>query len=261
MFSEDIIQSAINHALSEAPKESCGVVLGGVYVPLKNTHENPEMFFKFDRSKYASLITTRRVKAIIHSHTWATGANPWPSGDDARSQQSVGLPYGIVVVPNPGLATEIVWFGPGAPIAPVKGRDFRHYTQDCYALMRDCFRLGKDALAEQGIVWPYDPVDMIDFPRDEMWWENRDQDLLTEENFKKAGFYEIRKNDLRSGDVILFDMGVAKFNHVGVYVGDGKMLHHMSGHSSRTSPANPYFSTHTCLFLRYDYEKKNTPAR
>jgi cell wall-associated NlpC family hydrolase len=96
---------------------------------------------------------------------------------------------------------------------------------DCYSLVRDWFRV------ERGVTLP-------EFPRDDDWWD-AGQDLYSA-NFESAGFRRITvaEEDLQVGDCFLCRFRSPVINHAGIYVGDGLILHHLSGHISGHSPLN-----------------------
>ena len=61
------------------------------------------------------------------------------------------------------------------------------------------------------------------------------------ENFSGMGFREVGIKQIQPYDVGLFAIrsnGIA--NHVGMYVGNGLMFHHLSGRLSREDPMEPW---------------------
>ena len=55
--------------------------------------------------------------------------------------------------------------------------------------------------------------------------------------WEDAGFEQIDPADLREGDAVLMSIGNAGLNHVGVYLGEQLILHHLRG---RLSSADVY---------------------
>ena len=77
------------------------------------------------------------------------------------------MPWGIIPTDGERVGDPIMW-GDQLPIAPLIGREFRHGTSDCYTLVRDAYRLGKDGMKEHGIDgWPLDPIQLPEVPRDD----------------------------------------------------------------------------------------------
>lgn len=54
--------------------------------------------------------------------------------------------------------------------------------------------------------------------------------------FKDHGFIEVMATDIQTNDVLVFDYGEGIITHVCVYLGEGKILHHMSNKYSSIDP-------------------------
>lgn len=218
---------AKKHAEREFPKESVGFIINGVYEPQENLSENPhdEFLCKF--------LIDSKIEAVIHSHP---SGNSEPSADDMRGQMSMAIPWGIVPVTKDG-AGEVLWFGDQVEKKPLLGRNFVNGVWDCYSLIRDFYKM------ELGI-------DIMDFPRDREWWESG-QNLYVE-NFQKAGFKPIDPKELRRGDVILAKIRSRIVNHGGVYLGDGKWMHHLYGKLSNCDLVARYTDKFITHYLRYE---------
>jgi cell wall-associated NlpC family hydrolase len=50
--------------------------------------------------------------------------------------------------------------------------------------------------------------------------------------WEEAGFEQIDPADIREGDAVLMAISNASLNHVGVYLGDQMLLHHLRGRLS-----------------------------
>jgi len=233
MFGASVEQAIAEHARAEYPKEACGLVVDGVYVPLPNVAFDPRDAF----AMRAEELLRPGVQAVVHSHPDGV---PWPSADDMAGQIASNLPWGVLVV-GPGTSGPILWWGPGVPRPPLIGRDFRHGPSgsdgrgDCYALIRDWFA------EERGI-------ELMEFPRSEEWWLHGGNLYL--ENFGEAGFREIGLNEIQPGDVVLARVMSKVPNHGGVVLNNGLVLHHLTNRLSRTEPLGRWRSylTHA---LRY----------
>ncbi|OMY43825.1 hydrolase Nlp/P60, partial [Burkholderia pseudomallei] len=108
-------------------------------------------------------------------------------------------------------------FSPDGYMAPLIGREFVHGVLDCYSIVRDWYKV------ERGVTLP-------DFPRTDGWWNDGKSSLYLD-NYRAAGFANVGKDaTLIPGDVILMTVLSQNNepNHAGVYVGDGKMIHHMA---------------------------------
>lgn len=210
MFSAQTERAIVEHARACYPRESCGLVVDGVYVPLENIADRPKQSFAID----AAELLRDGVQAVVHSHP---DGPRWPSAHDMRQQIATGLTWGIVPLDVQRIAP-ILWWGPGVPVPPLVGRMWRHGPSgsdgcgDCYAVIRDWY------LVERGIALP-------EFPRDNEWDQHGGNLYL--ENFAAAGFAEIAVDEAREGDVVLARIGAPVPNHGGVVLSGGRILHHL----------------------------------
>jgi len=231
MFGSEVEEAAKAHALAEYPRESCGLVIGGKYVPMPNRSSDAKAF-EMDASAFDD-----RTQAVVHSHP---DGPPWPSAADMRGQIATRVPWGVLTVTSAG-AGAVLWWGDGVPRPPLLGRDFRPGPSgsdgrgDCYALIRDWYA------EHRGIELP-------EFPRDDEWWEHGED--LYRENFAAAGFVQIAPEAMQPGDVVLAQVMASTTNHGGIVLPNGLVLHHLRNRLSRAEPLGPWmrFVTHV---LRY----------
>jgi len=72
------------------------------------------------------------------------------------------------------------------------------------------------------------------------------------ENFEASGFEQVMVPEV--GDALLIQSGLATFDgpdHVGVYVEDGKFLHHYRGRMSTIQPYSSMWRQKTTMVLRH----------
>ncbi|MDP1097665.1 NlpC/P60 family protein, partial [Klebsiella quasipneumoniae] len=69
-------------------------------------------------------------------------------------------------------------------------------------------------------------------------------------HYAEAGFYS-HASELQAGDVILMQYRADEINHAGIYLGNGKMLHHMYGQLSGEVPYGGIWRERTMLTLRH----------
>lgn len=97
-----------------------------------------------------------------------------------------------------------------------EGRPFLHGLFDCYTLVRDYYKRNFQIFLPTNI------------QRDWEWW-NKGQNLYLE-NAKDCSFIE--SDDIQKHDVLIMNINSPVPNHAAIYLGDGKILHHMSGRFS-----------------------------
>ena len=191
---------------SEYPKEAGGYIAGGKFVVCENIADEPEKFYQCKEK------VSKKWQAFIHSHT---NGNFYPSKKDMVTQQALGIECGIVDVgyfcSNKVEARGFVWWG-GKKVEPLEGRHFISGVFDCYSMVRDFY---KKKLK----------VKLNDFPRDCTWWKNGENLIL--ENFENENFFEVSPNKAKKNDVFIFTIGGGVANHLAIFLGDGKIIHHL----------------------------------
>jgi cell wall-associated NlpC family hydrolase len=220
-YFQSVIEDAKRHALQEYPKESCGIVVDGKYIPCTNISNNPTVAFQIKPDDYY-LYLEDRIECVIHSHDNYAHA----SKQDMIDQEKLGVPFGIINIHN-GAVEDVFFWGDTLPIQDYVGRQFFHGVYDCYGLVRDYFR------REYKITPPM-------YPRDYGWWLQGEN--VIEEGIMACGFKVIETNDVRvlkPGDGILAKVNSDIVNHCGVYIGDGLLLHHLCLRKNRLSEHLP----------------------
>jgi cell wall-associated NlpC family hydrolase len=96
------------------------------------------------------------------------------------------------------------------------GRPFLHGLFDCYTLIRDYYK------RSFGIHLP------TNIQRNWEWWTQGEN--LYVENAKSFEFEEV--TDVKKHDVLIMKIGSPVPNHGAIYLGNGKILHHLAGRFS-----------------------------
>ena len=246
-----VIEAAKVHAISQFPKESCGFVAGGVYVACENTNADPLKFFTIDDPRYEAAVASGALTAIIHSHP---NGPLMPSELDMTQQIATNVPWFIITLNETGVHKLIAWGG-NLPIAPLISRPFVHGIFDCYSIIRDAFRLGKDALLTQGVHWPLPPIALPEVARADVWWTG-EADLYSD-HLEKVGFRKINRGEARAGDGFLCALGdiranpKQRLNHAAILLEYDQILHQLPTRPSARGPAGVWVNG-AVTWVRYE---------
>lgn len=93
---QDFKSDAERHAIEQAPKEACGVVVDGRYWRCHNIADNPQQDFVLDPKDYAIASFYGTIEAIVHSHPLGGPA----SECDKRSCAGTKKPWYIYSMPK-----------------------------------------------------------------------------------------------------------------------------------------------------------------
>jgi proteasome lid subunit RPN8/RPN11 len=231
-MNEKIENKIREHAEKLYPQESCGflLIVNGreVYYECVNEAADPINDFHISHEQFAKAEDLGEMIAVVHSHP---NMHAKPSQADMVMCELLGLEWHIVSVlqddvTKKPVSKEIKSFKPSGYVAPYVGRVFSYGVLDCHTLMYDYY------LREFGIK-------LIRPESKNHWWDNG-QDLYLE-NFEAGGFCEVKDGKLQKGDVIFMQLRAKKTNHVAVYIGDGLMLHHVSGRLSSRDVYDGYW--------------------
>ena len=207
--------AALQHAQAEDPRESCGllVVVKGRrrYWHCRNLSTDADQFI-LDPQDYAAAEDAGEIVAIIHSHP---AMPPVPSAADLAGIERSSLPWYICNPKSGAWSAELL---PTGYKPPLVGRPWVWSLMDCWTLTHDWY-------AEHGL-------QLLDWDRP-LTPEAFEADPLFDRYWHSAGFRELLEDEpLQAGDALLMAIDNNKLNHVGVYVGDQLILHHLRGRLS-----------------------------
>lgn len=244
------LKKQIITAASEAyPDEMCGVVIDGEFLRLKNVSPDPQNHFEICPITLGEAEDRGEIQAYVHSHPDGTAM---ASALDRHQIELHSKTWLICAYPD----VEIQQYEPCGYRAPLIGRAYFHGWQDCYSLVRDFYS------RELGI-------ELMDFQRQDNWWESKQNASLYLENYQHAGFYQV--SEPQYGDMIVCRIGRTEHpNHALLWLGNQwqlkseqaepchgstLILHHPYSQSSKREIYGPNWTERTVMILRHkDYE-------
>lgn len=117
---------------------------------------------------------------------------------------------------------------------PLTGRPFLHGLFDCYTLIRDYYTRNFNLMMPNNM------------QREWEWW-NQGPNLYVE-NANNYGFFEV--NDIKKHDLLVMSLGSPVPNHGAVYLGDGKLIHHVAGRFSTIEELSTFYKTKISVVYR-----------
>jgi len=239
------LNAAKQHARRKFPNRTCGLIVDGIYRAAKNIAADTKVTYQFPKGLIEDF-SPNRIDMIVVSKPTAPYC---PDAQALELQDRYNRPFALITLNEQTVSEPIIW-GAETPISPILGRKFIYGVMDCWTIIRDCFRLGKERLAQQGIEdWPYEPIELPVVASNDGWW-NEDQDLYID-NFTKLGFHQIDFNQARPGDGFLTKLKSDKYNHAALLVGNNQIIHHLPARLSRREPAG-LWGRNSDLWLRYE---------
>ena len=89
-------EAAKQHAIKEAPKESCGIVVNDEYFPCLNISNTPEDNFSIHPKDFLKARSKGKLQYIVHSHP--EGGNA--SEPDKKACTATKLPWYVYLIPQ-----------------------------------------------------------------------------------------------------------------------------------------------------------------
>ena len=197
-LTEMLKANILTHAEECFPLECCGVIVNKEYIPCRNISSHQDQF-EIHPEDLAKAEDLGEIQAFVHSHPDATAR---ASELDLIQIELHQKPWVICAYPD----IELQVYEPCGYRAPLIGRNYIHGIQDCYSIVRDFYQ------RELGI-------QLIDFERQDCWWESKENKSLYLDGFGQAGFIEV--SDMQYGDVLLCRVGRTEhINHAVIWLGD-----------------------------------------
>jgi proteasome lid subunit RPN8/RPN11 len=225
----DTLLQMVAHARECYPQECCGLLVQGRYMRCRNIARQPEQGFAIHPKEYARI----QPDGVVHSHP---DADALPTLTDLAGMRASALPWVIIGLPHGKEGNPQICLHRAAAQSLI-GRRFIHGVSDCYSIIRDWYQCCRQ-------------ITLPDFIREDRWWLNGEN--LYAQHFAEAGFIEHQVDaELQPGDVLLMRIGAQVVNHGAVYLGEGKILHHLYNRLSCEELYGGYYQRATVYRLRY----------
>lgn len=214
-----LIDEVKQHASDIFPNECCGALINDKYVRFENCSQDKENSFLIRNQEFDKQLLLGNVKQIIHSHN----QKPHASIVDQEACSEMEVSYAIINLVDKNLPTHFIGWGGICKIASFVGRPFFFGVYDCLQLVYDYYK------QKHNIRLP-NPEREIDFIYNNNQLFEQYLDTITDR-------FTIVKNidDIDIDDICFYVMG-GKIAHVGVYIGDEKILHHWFNQKSNYYP-------------------------
>lgn len=206
-----LLEQILDHARAEAPREACGVLVwdganGAIYHRCRNIGTLDH--FEIHPEDWVEAEDSGKVLGVVHSHPGGTTA---PSERDVLFCNRSGVPWWIFTLDG-------AWHRIKPAEWSIFGHPFAWGVQDCYTLARDWY--------------PGIP----DFVRAPGFWTLHD---LFMEGLGDARFEAVGDGPFLDDALLLSIRGRGVANHCAVYLGNGRIAHHLPGRLSREEDLGP----------------------
>lgn len=234
-------QAIIDHAKTLPNEEVCGFI----YYTQDSVHAYPctnvspegtVRAFQIDPHEYIQVSQLGKIVGVYHSHP--IGGAPGFSEEDLEVAREMCLPFYLYAVEQDKWSSYIPLSYTVNPVS----LPFIWGQWDCLEVIRTHYRQTKG-------------VYMTDYDRDESF-QGATEDAITK-HIADEGFYEVPgKGPIKVDDVLLFKtIGTAYPHHLGVFMGQGRVLHHPLNMLSRIDPLTGPWIKRISMVLRYGGKK------
>lgn len=229
-----IKQAIIELSKSNPTEEICGFIQfenGKPYIfPCKNVAEKKGEEFEINSDDQILAMYHGRTLGVYHSHPNGNAFSP----ADIEHSEELCLPYYLYVVEDNDWHEYI----PSTYKMELEGMAFVWGFQDCYGLVRTYYR-------------EVQKLYLKDYDRDENFGDNNNDIIL--KNFNNEGFEIILDiNNLKIGDSLLFKTSRLLPQHLAIYVGNSKILHHPQNALSHIDMFSDRWIDRVFHILRYN---------
>lgn len=235
MINDELIAQIKSHAEQAAPLECCGLLLAlhdaVGYWPCRNLSNSPNRF-ELHPNDYSEASDTGTIIAVVHSHV---GQSADASEADRVGCEHSGLPWVIYSLTEN--TVNII-----KPVGLKYGllqRPYIYGVYDCATLVVDYYR------QNLGIALP-------NHKRYEAcFWE---KGLCLSDKYRELGFIDVPHTEaILPHDVLLIQIRSQTANHSAIYLGDGRIMHHLEKRLSERVLYSEFWQKQTLYIMRYQH--------
>lgn len=240
----DLLKVIREAAMERFPNEACGLVVQTnerkfVAVETENSSEDPTAQFLISAEEYARCADMGEIIGVWHTHT---NGNDQPSQADYAGCENSNLPWYLLSIKQledeSFVWSDLIYFEPEGREIPYLERPYAFGAMDCWSLVRDYHK------REFGI-------QLGDYPRYHEFWKNQDTNFF-ENCWQDEDLIDVTGTSPQVGDIFFMQTdNSGNPNHVAVYVGDDRILHHCHGRLSRRDIYGGYWAKHTVRHVRH----------
>jgi hypothetical protein len=205
---DNITDESLNKAIEACKqlmfKRAVGFIMQDDSIKVVSDKFSSDLSFDVDLQDVKCLFYT-----IVNNATY-------PNIDEMQLQNKFKIPFCAISLDQDKELIDCFFWG-SLIIPKLVGRPYRAGTMDCYALIRDFYKL-------------YFDIYLPDYPRDNraVIGEKGYIDCLLQEDFEL-----IRKNEAEPGDILCGCIAQRKVvNHGGIVLSDNRILHQLAGKNS-----------------------------
>lgn len=203
MITDALKELMKEHAMRESPLEACGVVWNGKYYPTRNIEASGSFMCNPEDIPTTDI---EEIEWVFHSHT---NGNRGFSGSDVKHCNMCRIPYALYCTKT----DEFFFMNPETKEEPYVGRVYISGMQDCYTIVQDFYQREFNTTLPHVNRW-------------ECWWKDG-ANLISNKVWEDMGFSVVKnKRELERGDVLVMQSGSKYPDHLAIYLGDEKILHH-----------------------------------
>lgn len=233
-------------AVNRYPNEACGFIVQKgkkqYAVEVDNESTKPHAFFLINPESFEAVQDQHgEIIAVWHTHV---NHSPQPSNEDLEGCEVSALPWLILSVyqreNNQYEFSDFKSIEPCGYESQLIGRPYVFGVFDCWSLVVAYYKQKLSITLNNH------------YPRYEEFWKKGKP--FFSDHYADEGLLPINDvKNLEVGDVLMFQTdNTGEINHVGVYIGDDKFLHHLQGRISKTDIYGGYWQKHTILHLRHN---------